>query len=231
MQRVLITGGNKGIGLETTKLFLNGDYEIIIVARDFSNFPLSDSKIQQEQFDLSEINKIPQLAEKIGDIDILINDAGIMNLLPYDNYPEDKKEALLKINLEAPIALITEFSKGMIKKGKGRIVSVASIAGQMGHADIWYGISKAGIITATKSFAKTLGPRGIVINCVAPSVVETDMMKGIPQNVQEMILRNTVSGRFAKPQEIAQTLYWLAVESPEYINGACIDINNTLFLR
>ncbi len=231
MQRVVITGGNKGIGLETTKLFLKSNYEVIVVARDFSNFPLKNSRIKQKPFDLIEISRIPQLADEIGDIDILINNAGIMNSLPYDNYPENKKEDILKINLEVPVALITSFSKGMIAKGKGRIVNVASIAGEIGHPDVWYGITKAGIINLTKSFAKALGAKGIVINCVAPSVVETDMLNVIPEARREAILKNVVLGRFAKSQEVAETIYWLAIDSPEYINGICIDINNTAFFR
>ena len=159
MKKVLITGGNRGIGLEVTKLFLKNKYQVLILARDFSSFSLRDSNLKKIKFDLININQIPQLVKDVGDIDILVNNAGIMNTLPFDNYPEKEKEKLMKINIDAPIALIREFSKGMIKKGKGRIVSTASIAGHIGHPDIWYGISKAGVINMTKSFAKLLGQK------------------------------------------------------------------------
>ena len=104
-----------------------------------------------------------------------------MNSLPYDNYPEEKMNKIMDINLYAPIEFIKQVSKSMIEAGTGRIVNTASIAGQIGHPDIWYGISKAGIINATKSFAKLLGSKGIVINAVAPGPVETDMMNVIPE--------------------------------------------------
>lgn len=233
MQKVLITGGTRGIGLEISKLFISGGYDVVIVARDFSVFPqeLKD-KTKRVTFDLQEVNKIPQLAQKIGDIDVLINNAGVSNSLPYDNYPVDKKDMLIKVNLEAPIALITEFSKGMVKKGKGRIVSMASIAGEIGNPDIWYGTTKAGVINFTKSFARLLGEKGIVINCVAPSMVEgTNMFDVIPEERKKDQIKRVLTHEFVQAKSVAETAYWLATESPIYINGNCIDINNGVLMR
>src|SRR4029078_846514 len=173
MKKVLITGGTRGIGLEISKLFISQGYDVIILGRDFSKFPKNlKNKTKQVIFDLQEVNKIPQIAKEIGDIDVLINNAGIINSLSFDNYSEEKKDMIIKINLEAPVALITELSRGMVKKKNGRIVSIASIAGEVGNSDIWYGVTKAGVINFTKSFARLLGEKGIVINCVAPSMVE-----------------------------------------------------------
>jgi len=228
---VLITGGNKGIGLEVTRLFLNLNYNIIIIARDFNNFEFkNNNKIKQIEFDLSNVDKIAKLISSLEPIDILINNAGVMYSLPYNEYPNDKKESMLKLNIESPIKLIEEVSKNMIKKGRGRIVNNASIAGQIGHPDIWYGITKAGVINATKSFSKIFNGK-IIINAVAPSPVKTDMLNVIPKPRQEAFLKTVIAKRFAKPQEIAKTIVWLATDSPEYINGICIDINNGSFPR
>jgi NAD(P)-dependent dehydrogenase (short-subunit alcohol dehydrogenase family) len=192
----------------------------------------SHENITCVEFDLEKIEKIPEMIRSVGDIDILINNAGVMNALPYDNYSEDKKENILKVNLEAPVALIKEISAGMITRGSGRIVSISSVAGEIGHPDIWYGITKAGVINFTKSFAKILGPKNIAINCVAPGPVEdTPMFDIIPDARKDQMKQAVVSGRFAKPEEVAKTVYWLAVEAPEYINGICIDINNGSFMR
>ena len=158
MKKVLITGGNKGIGLEVTKLFLENNYEVIIIARDYNDFELNDNKnVKKIQYDLTDISGIEKLVHEIGSVDILINNAGLMNSLPYDNYPKEKFDDIMDLNLYAPIELINHVSKYMIKNNGGRIVNTASIAGQIGHPDIWYGITKAGIINATKSFAKILG--------------------------------------------------------------------------
>ena len=229
---VLITGGNKGIGLKATKIFQQHGFRVIIVARDFSNGAIEASdNIILKQFDLLDIYLIPQLIVELGHIDILVNNAGVMYSLPYDSYPAENVESILKLNIEAPIALIREVSKSMINKGAGRIVNNASIAGQIGHPDVWYGITKAGLINATKSFAKILGPKGIVINAVAPGPVETDMLKVIPEDRKKAIKSMVFTNRFAKPEEVAQTIFWLATESPEYINGTCVDINNGAFPR
>ena len=229
-KHVLITGGNKGIGLEVTKLFLNLNYKVTVIARDIEPIKVF-SNCTGIEFDLQNIEDISKLISSLEHIDILINNAGIMNTCGFDNYPKNKKELMIRINLEAPIELITCVSKSMIQKKQGRIINNASIAGQIGHPDIWYGITKAGLINATKSFAKMLGPHGIVINAVAPGPVETDMMQYIPEARKEAILKSVYSGRFAQTFEIAQTILWLATDSPSYINGICVDINNGAFPR
>jgi NAD(P)-dependent dehydrogenase (short-subunit alcohol dehydrogenase family) len=230
LKHVLITGGNKGIGLETTKLFLDKGYKVSIIARDFSKFETLEN-CQTIEFNLKNTDKIASLINGIENVDILINNAGIMNTYTFDNYPKDKKEEILKVNLEAPIELINCVSKQMIQNKVGRIVNNASIAGQIGHPDIWYGVSKAGLINATKSYAKQLGRYGIVINAVCASPVETEMINLIPENRKESMLKSTYLGRFAEAKEVAETIYWLATESPMYINGTCIDLNNGILPR
>ncbi len=152
LNRVLVTGGNKGIGLEVVKRFLEVDYDVVVVGRDFSNFPLKDNeKVTMIEYDLSDVDGLPKLVEQIGEIDTLINNAGYMQpKYSYDNYPKEAKEHIMNVDLHTPVELITLFSKGMKERGYGKIVNTASIAGQIGHPDIWYGIAKAGIINATK---------------------------------------------------------------------------------
>lgn len=226
-KHALITGGNKGIGLETTKRFLDSGFSVTVVARDFSSFPLSGREgVREAPFDLSALEKIPALIESLPPVDVLVNNAGVMFSLPYDQYPQDKVQTALRLNLEVPVALIRECAKGMEQKGQGRIVNTASVAGQTGHPDVWYGITKAGVINATKSFAKILGPKGIVVNAVAPGPTETDMLDTIPAERKEAFLKMVILQRFAKPGEVAAAIHWLGVECPEYINGFCIDVNN-----
>ncbi len=229
---VLVTGGNKGIGLETTKLFRQLGCKVFVVARDFSDGTLrASTNIVPKPFDLTDIDRIPQLVAELGHIDILINNAGVMHSIPYDNYPQEKIDQMVKLNIEAPVALIREVAKSMLRTNSGRIVNNASIAGQIGHPDVWYGITKAGLINATKSFARILGPKGIVINAVAPGPVETDMLNVIPEERKKVIKSMVYTNRFAMPEDVARAIVWLATECPEYINGTCLDINNGAFPR
>jgi NAD(P)-dependent dehydrogenase (short-subunit alcohol dehydrogenase family) len=166
MKKVVVTGGNKGIGLAVSRKFIEAEYEVFIVARNFASSELKEtSTVHFVPFDLINIDRIPDLVLQIGGIDVLVNNAGMMNALSFDRYPEEKKDQILKLNIEAPVALITHFSKAMVQNKSGRIVNTASIAGEIGHPDVWYGITKAGIINATKSFAKILGSHGITVNC------------------------------------------------------------------
>lgn len=229
---VLITGGNKGIGLVLTEKFIEAGCNVIVVARNFDGFQLAEHpQVTVAPFDLGKVEDIPQLIAGLPNVDILVNNAGVLFSLPYDNYPQQKMEQMLKINLEAPVALIREVSKSMVEKGYGRIVNNSSIAGHIGHPDLWYGITKAGVINMTKSFAKILGGSGIVVNAVASGPVETEMLNTIPEARRKAIKEAVYTGRFAKPEEVAEAIFWLATDCPEYINGTCIDINNGAFPR
>lgn len=231
-KNVLITGGNKGIGLVLTEKFIAEGTNVIIAARDFSTFKLTDHpQVQTVVYDFKDVDGIPALIENMPDIDVLINNAGVMYATPYDEYTTESVHEVLKINIEAPVALVTAVSKSMKTKGYGRIVNNASIAGQIGHPDVWYGITKAGMINMTKSFAKLLGPHGIVINAVAPGPIATDMLHSIPEARKKAIKAAVYTGRFGNPEEVAEAMFWLATDCPEYINGTCIDINNGSFPR
>jgi len=226
MQKIiLITGGNKGIGLALTELFLEQGDRVIVVARDFKDFEYAD-RVECMEYDLTDVKNIPNLIAQIGKVDTLINNAGVMYSLPYNDYPQNKVESMLKLNLEAPIKLIEE----CVKAGASRVVNNASVAGYTGHPDIWYGMTKAALINATKSFAKIYQGK-VILNAVAPSPVDTDMQKVNTEERKEAFRKTVITGRFATAQEVAETMFWLATSSPEYINGTTIDINNGSFPR
>lgn len=227
-QRILITGGTKGIGLETVRLLLDKGHRVVVIGRDFSAFPFNNSEqVEAIPFDVSKTEDIPRLVAQIGEVDALINNAGIAIAVSYLDYTPEQKEYIVKVNLEAPVSFIKETSKFFLKKGEGRIVNVASQAAQVGHPDIWYGITKAGLINATISFANLLGEKGVVINAIAPGPVSTDMIKNAPPNKRlETVVNRTYLGRAATPAEVAGVIAWLSTESPAYINGEVININN-----
>ena len=231
MRHVVITGGNKGIGLALTKKFVEAGNKVLIIARDFSNQEDFDYQnhplITCTQFDLTNLDKLPGLVDSIESVDVLINNAGLLQSITFDDYPDERRDYSLQLNIIAPVKLTELLTEKLLASSEytPRIVNNASIAGQIGHPDIWYGISKAGLINATKAFSKAFQGK-VIVNAVAPSPTETDMLDNIPQHRQQAFLKNTISGRFATAQEVADTMYWLATDAPEYINGSCLDINN-----
>lgn len=232
MKKAVITGGNKGIGLSCLEMLLEKGFEVIVIARNFKDFPYKDNEnVSCIEYDISDVAGIKNLCEKIECVDVLINNAGVMYSLPYNDYPLDKQMQLMSVNLYAPIEFIKCCSEKMLQNGGGRIINVTSVAGQIGHPDVWYGASKAGLINATKSFAKILAQDSITVNAVAPGPTLTDMMQVIPEDRKAMMKSNTYTKRFAEASEVAKTIVWLATEAPEYINGVCIDINNGSFPR
>lgn len=230
MSRVLITGGTKGIGLAAAKKFLDDGDEIIIVSRSGRCELMSDERVKIIKCDLSDraaIKCLPEKAEAYGDIDILINNAGVLSGIPYDCYGEDEMDRVINLNLIAPVSLSSYFGKRMAENGGGRIINVASQASVAGNPDIWYGMTKAALVNFTRSMAGHLGKNGIVINAVSPGPVDTEMVSGSPYGERfEKIRRRTYLGRFAKTSEIAQLIYILAKIMPEYYNGENIIINN-----
>ncbi|GGD33335.1 beta-ketoacyl-ACP reductase [Malaciobacter pacificus] len=232
-KKVLITGGNKGIGLCVSRAMLEFGYEIVIVARDFEDCPIVGvENVTAIEYDLSDVDNLPKLMEEVGEVDILINNAGYMQpKYTYDNYPKEAKEHLMNVDLHTPVELMNLVSVSMKKKKFGRIVNTASIAGQIGHPDVWYGIAKAGLINATKIYAKLLGTDGITVNCVAPSAAETGMQKDNDEARKKAFKAAVVTNRFAEPEEVAKAIVWLATDCPEYINGITIDINNCFYPR
>ena len=232
MQKVLITGGGDGIGQVTAQRFCDEGCSVTVVDRDYSSCTLGDD-IARVTFDLTEIEKIPDLVKDIGPVDILVNCAGILHPHSFDEYeyPEESKREILRTNLEAPVALMTECSREMIKNRSGRIVNIASCAGFTGHPDIWYGMTKAALINATKSFAQRLGKHSIVVTAVAPGPVHTSMIHKIDPDRLSSLQSRTACGEFATPEQIADIIYWLATTAPDQMTGSCIDANNCVYPR
>ena len=223
-KKVLVTGGTKGIGYETVKKLKELGFQVTVVGRNFSEFDIEG--VKKVTFDLEKVDELDKLFDEVGEIDVLVNNAGIDRQRTYDDYPNEDIEKIVNVNLKTPVKLITLFADSLIKNN-GRVINVASQAAEIGHKDIWYGITKAGLVNATKSFAGILGPQGVKLNAVAPGPVETTMIEDSVYSERfEKLKERTILNRIAKPEEIADVIVWLAKDAPEYINGETIDLNN-----
>jgi 3-oxoacyl-[acyl-carrier protein] reductase len=160
-----------------------------------------------------------------------VNNAGVQTAVSIDRYSEEARRRILAVNLEAPVELIRVISIGMVKRKHGRIISLASVGAYTAHTDLWYGVTKAGVVSFTRSFASYLGPHGIQVNAVAPGPIDTPLLDNAqPERIAEL-MKKVYTGRKGTPAEVAETIRWLALEAPEIINGAVIDITDGCLLR
>jgi len=227
MKTALVTGAGRGIGLATAKAFAAAGWQVLALDKDFSKFDLDAERIE---FDLQNLSGIKALVEK-RQIHTLVNNAGVLFCDAYGGIPEKNRKEILAVNIEAPVELIAALAPQMRARRSGRIVNVGSVAAFTGHPDLWYGITKAGILNMTKAWAKELGPHGVLVNAVAPGPTRTDMYEQLPQSRKDGVMRSVYSGRVCTPEEVAAAILWLGTSCPEYVNGTTLDVNNGSYPR
>ena len=223
MKTALVTGAASGIGRAVSTLFEKSGIKVISL--DKEKIPGGIT------YDLTDLSGIPKLIASLGEIDVLVNNAGVQNAVSIENYSEEQRRRILRINLEAPVELIRVLSKQMLKRRSGRIVNLASVAAYTAHTDLWYGVTKAGVVSFTRSFAALLGPQGIQVNAVAPGAIDTPLLdRAQPERVAQL-MKVAYTRRKGRPDEVAEAIRWLAMDAPEIVNGAVIDITDGCFLR
>jgi NAD(P)-dependent dehydrogenase (short-subunit alcohol dehydrogenase family) len=214
----IVTGGASGLGLASAQRLRADDVEVITV--DIA----SDADIR---VDVSDSTAVESMAKKVGDVDILVNSAGILG--PFEFLWEIDNEQwaqTLAVNLNGTFFTCKAFVPGMIRKGWGRIVNIASIAGKEGNPKFSaYAASKAAVIGMTKSLGKELATMGVLVNAIAPSVIMTPMVDATPQEGMEYIRSRIPMQRFGRPEELAELVAWLTSEKVGFSTGAVYDIS------
>jgi 3-oxoacyl-[acyl-carrier protein] reductase len=239
-QLALITGGSRGIGAATAVLMARAGADIAILYR---RDRMSAMRVGREvmknrrrflalKVDVSDAvsvrRAVTSTVERFGRIDILVNNAGIWTYAETGAMKKQVLQETLKVNLEGVFNMCNEVAVHMKKRGRGKIVNVASTAGQRGEAfHSHYAAAKGGVIALTKSLAVELIPYNIHVNCVSPGWVDTEMVADALADVhsREEVRRSIPRGRIASPEEIAGPILFLVSHLAENIVGAVLNVN------
>jgi len=239
-QVAIITGGARGIGREIALLF----------AKDGADIALFDVNEEQLAVTVKELEALGRKAlglvvdvtngavvddavlkvlDKLGRIDILINNAGITKDGLIVRMDDAQWDRVLDINLKGTFLCTRAVAKVMLKARRGRIVSIASIVGLIGNpGQANYAASKAGVIGLTKAVAKELATRGVTCNAIAPGFIKTEMTDRLPEDVKQRLLANIPMGTLGEPGDVAQAAGFLVSDAARYITGHVLVVDGGL---
>jgi 3-oxoacyl-[acyl-carrier protein] reductase len=238
---VLVTGASRGIGQAIALTLGNAGAIVIGTATsdkgaDAISNTLKENNIAGQGLTLNVTNNdqiaevMSTIVENHGSVDILVNNAGITrdNLLM--RMKEDEWDDIMSTNLSSVYKMSKAVLRGMMKKKAGRIISIASVVGAMGNAgQTNYAAAKAGIMGFTKSLAREVGTRGITVNAVAPGFIQTDMTDALPEEQKASLASQIPLGRLGTPDEVAQTVLFLAGEGGAYITAQTLHVNGGMY--
>jgi 3-oxoacyl-[acyl-carrier protein] reductase len=218
----LVTGGASGIGAATAERLRAGGAEVVTFDRDASA-DISGDMSRSSDLDAAA----GRIEKKHGRLDILVNSAGVPGeSLRTVDVTDEEWERVLAINASGSFYACRAVLPGMLGRGYGRIVLVASIAGKEGNPMAGaYSASKAAVIAMTKAIGKDVAGTGVLVNCIAPAVIETPILTGLAQHHIDYMVERIPLGRMGKPEEVAALVSWLASEDCSFSTGATYDIS------
>lgn len=234
MKKVLITGASRGIGAQCARRFAEQGYDVWI------NYFKSEIKAKELYYelrkdhpyvhlikaDVSDPEQVREMFNSIGEIDILINNAGISQTKLFTEITDEDWNRMISTNLSSAFYCCRAALPDMINKKWGRIINISSMWGQVGGScEVHYSAAKAGIIGLTKALAMEEGLSGITVNCIAPGVIMTDMNSHLSDDDIIALKNDTPTGTIGTPDDIAQAALFLANENSSFITGQVLGVN------
>jgi 3-oxoacyl-[acyl-carrier protein] reductase len=232
----VVTGAAKGIGYATAERLLASGAAVSLWDLDGARLAESEAalagkgEVEAEILDVTDPAALARATQatltRFGAIDVLVANAGVVGIMKTTwEHTLEEWERILRLDLTGVFLTCRAVIPQMLEQGYGRIVTVSSIAGLEGNANnSAYSAAKAGIIALTKSLGKELAKRGVIVNCVTPSGIETEMLVGITQEYFDAMMAKMPIGRLGTPEEAAALIAWLASEDCSFSTGAVYDL-------
>ena len=236
---VLISGGDRGIGAAAARAFYAAGYRVAVFYHTNAEAAAALQKelpgvlaVQCDVASRASCELAFRAAEQaLGRVDVLVSNAGIAQQKLFTDITPEEWQRMLDVNLTGAFNLCQLALPGMIRRKAGRILTVSSMWGQTGGScEVHYSAAKAGVIGLTKALAKEEGPSGITVNCVAPGVIETDMMASFTAEDKAALAEETPVERLGTPEEVARTLVFLAGRGAGFITGQVLGVNGGIVI-
>jgi 3-oxoacyl-[acyl-carrier protein] reductase len=228
----LVTGGSRGIGAAIARELARAGASVIVGYRsggDEAESIATEIGGRAVQADVSDPEQAKRLVDEAGDLDVLVNNAGVTRDGVLARMTDDDWRAVLETNLSSAFYTCRAVTRGMMKRRGGAIVNLSSIVGLHGNwGQTNYAASKAGIVAFTKSLAQELGSRGVRANVVAPGYIETRLTDAIPEEAKTQMLGLTPLGRFGDPQDVARAVRFLCSDDASFITGEVLVVGGGL---
>ena len=234
---VLVTGAARGIGLATSHIFANSNYQVLMLDRDQEELEKATSKVANStalHFDISVSGTGDKVAYLISSrharLDALVNNAGVAQFGPIETCGSQTWREVMDTNLDGMFYLSQSLIP-TLQKSRGSIVNIASISGlRASTLRIAYGTSKAAVMQLSKQQAIELGEYGIRVNCVAPGFIDTDMTRALNEAQRAGLQAQIPLGRLGLPEDIAETVGFLVSDGAQYVTGETIHVNGGLYM-
>ncbi|CAL2062037.1 beta-ketoacyl-ACP reductase [Streptomyces sp. S816] len=226
---VLVTGGNRGIGLAIARVFADAGDKVAITYRS-GEPPAGFLAVKCDITDPEQVEQAyKEIEDQHGPVEVLVANAGITKDQLLMRMSEEDFTSVIDTNLTGTFRVVKRANRGMLRAKKGRVVLISSVVGLLGSAgQANYAASKAALVGFARSLARELGSRNITFNVVAPGFVDTDMTKVLSDEQRQGIVSQVPLGRYARPEEIAAAVRFLASDDASYITGAVIPVDGGL---
>ena len=232
---VIITGAGSGIGKETAQRMIDNGAKVALWDYNQNTLEEIQAKLGSNAIavnvDVSDEQSVKKAAdnvrEKLGSASILVNCAGVAGInATIENTEPDEWRRVININLTGTFLCCREIISDMVKNKYGRIVNIASVAGKEGNPNAaHYSASKSGVITFTRSLGKELAETGILVNCITPAVIETEMLSQVSDEHKAYMVSKIPMGRMGQPSEVASLICWLSSRECSYSTAAAFDLS------
>ena len=239
---MIVTGGSRGIGAAIAAVLAEHGAGVLVSGRDadrvrsavkaMEGLPGRVIGLAADAARREDVDRVVDAArQEFGRLDVVVNNAGITSDALLVRMKDDDWDRVMEVNLRGAFLLTRAAAKVMMRQKSGRIINIASAAGAMGNAgQANYSAAKAGLIGLTKASARELAHWGILVNAVAPGLIETDMSAGIPEAARQAFLAQVPLGRIGTAREVAEVVGFLAGDGASYITGQVFHVNGGLYM-